>query len=642
MRAFLTGLVMCYFALFGAKVYAADEPPDFRVTIIAVTKFDDPKLSGPDEKDLNDANTEAAKALKSYFESLKITPPPDLYIVHNETTWHFLHNWLFRDLQNDSRTGVHLIFVLTHGLLDPKVQSEFYVATSDTHKDDIPGNAIRGGDLIDAFHDMPPRATVFLFLDTCGSGAIDNEQLQRDLQSQPDFASRVLIIAAANADELAYRARFTKTLLGIWGAKSPTRHCGSRQIETFLTESLRKVQGVSPDVKQTVRVVAPLSPDFCIENFNSTQRFLMLYNASNSDISITLQADDEAEPESRIDLHKQDLMVPVSELRPTKYQLVAKRKLGNGKDDQNFVKNIDLTTVPAKVEVLFSSDPFDQPRAQQSAAQYLDSRRILPSVAQSLQEASANTVDQLNNETHAQLHNIEMQQATFEQAAQALESELEGKRKVAEAARNEYDKAVERLNKAQNAEGIADSKGEVERTSAEFEAANADYQRKVQKEREVRDRTKALRAQRGQVEAEVNFVYALKKSVDEFAAKQAAAVAIENQASTELQSVFPDLQRTGRGLVAVMTDVTEDDAAKSDRLHRFVDISNQYPMLNVEIELIQGGESTIENQVAIRARAAKLLQAFHAIGLKSENAVARGFIVPGKQPLTVDLIISQP
>jgi hypothetical protein len=632
--------------VFGTKMRAEDQP-DFRVTIIAVTTFVDPKLSGPDEKDLNDANLDAAKALKSYFENLKVTPPPDLYIVPTETSQDFLRKWLFHNLRLDSRTGVHLVFVLTHGFADqgPDAsanQSELYLATSDTYKDVIPGKAIRGGDFVSAFHDMPPRATVFLFLDTCGSGAIDNEQLQKDLQSQPDFASRVLIIAAANSDELAYRARFTRTLLGIWGTKSPTRHCGPKQIETFLTESLRKVPGVSPDVKQTVRVVAPLSPDFCIENFNSTQRFLMLYNASSGDISITLQARDEPEPEPTIDLHKQDLMVPVSELRPTKYQLVAKRKLGNGQGDQNFVGNIDLTTVPAKVEVLFSTDPLDQPRAQQSAAQYLDSRKILPSVAESLQQESANTVNQLNNNAHVQLQSVEAQQATFKQAAQALESELEGKGKVAEAARNEYEKAVERLNKAQNTEGIADPKGEVERTSADLEAAGADYQRTIQKEREISGKVQALGAQRGQEEAEVNRVYALKNSVNEFAAKQAAAVAIENSAGNELLSVFPKLQRTDRGLVAVVTGVNEEQVAKSDQLRKFADISNKYSMMNVEIELLQGGESTIENQVAIRARAAKFMQTFREIGLKTENAVARGFIVPGKQPLTVDLIMSQP
>jgi hypothetical protein len=635
-------MMLSYVAVFGASVSAEGQQSDFRVTIIAVTKFNDPKLSGPDETDLNDANTAAAKALKNYFESLNITPPPDLYIVPNETTWHFLHNWLFRDLQNDSRTGVHLIFVLTHGLLDPKIQSEFYVATSDTYKDDIPGHAIRGGDFIDAFHDMRPRATVFLFLDTCGSGAIDNEQLQRDLQSQPDFASRVLIIAAANADELAYRARFTRTLLGIWAAKSPTRHCGPRQIETFLTDSLRKVPGVSPYVKQTVRVVAPLSPDFCIENFNSTQRFLMLYNASRSDISITLQAEDESEPEPTIDLHKQDLMMPISELRPTKYQLVAKRKMGNGQVDQNFVGNIDLTAEPAKVQVLFSSDPLDQPRAQQSAAQYLDSRSALPSVVESLQQASTKTVDQLFDNTRGQLQVVEAQQVPLRQAAQALQPELESKTKAAETARDAYQEAVAHLNQSQTVEGIADSKGEVKRTYAELETASADYERTIRKDHEIHDKIQQLSAQKAQVQAEVNRVYALKNSVNDFAAKRASALAVENSAGTELQSAFPDLQRTGRGLVAVLTGVSEEEAAKSDRLRKFVDISNKYPMMNVEIELLQGGESTIENQVAIRARAAKFMQTFREIGLKSENAIARGFVVPGKLPLTVDLIMSQP
>ena len=683
MRIFVSEVVLCFVMLvFGTKMHAEDKPPDFRVTIIAVTKFEDPNLSGQDEQDLNDANIEAANKLKSYFETFQITPPPDLYILPSETSQDSLRNWLFHDLRLDSRQGVHLVFILTHGFADlgPDArtnQSEIYLATSDTYKDIIPGRAIRGGDFVDAFHFMPKRATVFLFLDTCGSGAIDNEYLRRLLQNEPDFASRVLIIAAANSDELAYRARFTNTLLNIWQAKAPTLHCGPMHIEKFLTDSLRTVQGVSPDVKQTVRVVAPLSPDFCIENFNYTQRFLMLYNASSGDIAVTLQARDESDPEPTIDLKEYE-MAPVSELRPTSYTIVARRKLGDGQVDQhsNFVGDIDLSSVPAKVKVLFSSDELDEADAQQLAAQYLDSRQILPSISESLRQSSGTAVALLSNNLRARLLEVEAQQSSLSGAAQALATDLERKRQIAEAARHKQEKAIEQLgqaaeskaaeskatenkaaenqaaetsnenkaaeNKAHTADGIGEQKSEVERTTAEFKAANGDYDRTAREEREIHDRIEKILPLRSQVLAELNRIEGRKKSANEFAAKRSAAIALENSASTELKSVFPDLQRTDRGLVAAFTGVNEEEAAKSDRMLKFVNISNKYPMLNVEIELLQGGESSIENQVAIRARAAKFMQTFREIGLKTENAVARGFIVPGKLPLTVDLIMSQP
>jgi hypothetical protein len=648
MRRFFVSFVFYQVAVFAVCAQVQAPAADFRVTIIAVTKFDDPKLSGPDEKDLNDANIEAAMALKSYFQTFQISPAPDLYIVSRETSQEFLRNWLFHDLRLDSRTGTHLIFVLTHGFADQgpdaqSNQSEIYLATSDTHKDAIPGKAIRGGDFVDAFQFMPKRGTVFLFLDTCGSGAIDNEHLRRLLQSEPDFASRVLIIAAANSDELAYRARFTKALLDVWQAKPTTLHCGPMQIERFLTESLRKVPGVSPDVKQTVRVVAPLSPDFCIESFNYTQRFLMLYNAFSGDVSITLQADDETEPEARIDLKEYE-MAPVSALRPTKYSLVAQRNLGTGQADQksNLVENVDLTTVPAKVEVLFSSDPLDQPRAEQSAAQYLDSRRILPSYSASLAASSIKTVEALSDNARGELQNAESQRAALRQDAEALEPELERKRKVVEEAQNEHQKAEERKNQALATADIGGLKEEIEKTSAEQEAANSEYERAVQKQREIADKIQALIAHTAELEAEVNRFYVLKNSMNQLAGKRAAAKAIENSAGIELQSAFSDLQRTDRGLLAVVRDVNQEEMTKSDRLRKFVAISNHYPMLNVEIELFEGGEDTIENQVAIRARAAKFMQGLRELGLQSENVVARGFTTPGKDPITLDLIMSQP
>jgi hypothetical protein len=97
-----------------AKISAQETAPEVRVTIIAVTQFKDPKLH---DKELNSANSEAANALKTYFES-KFKISAELFTIADETSSEYLRTWLFNDLRHDSRKAVHLIFVLTHGFAE--------------------------------------------------------------------------------------------------------------------------------------------------------------------------------------------------------------------------------------------------------------------------------------------------------------------------------------------------------------------------------------------------------------------------------------------------------------------------------------------------------------------------------------------
>jgi hypothetical protein len=623
---------------------AVDNPPNLRVTIIAVTQFEDPNLKG--DKELNDANTEAAKDLKTYFES-NFKVRVDLYSVAQETSEEFLRNWLFNDLRHDSRKGVHLVFVLTHGFADlfgaNANKSEIFLATSDTYKDHIPGKAIRGGDFIDAFQNMPPKATVFLFLDTCGSGAIDNENLRKLLQSDPEFASRVMILAAANSDELAYGARFTKTLLNIWQSKTPAFHCGPMHIERYLTDSLKVVPGVSPDVRQTVRVVAPLSPDFCIENFNYTQRFLMLYNAAPGDISVTLQASDQPDPDTTIPL-KKNQMVPISQLRPINYQMVAKRKLTDDQADEtsNLVENIDLTSVPAKIVVLFSDDPLDKAEASQAAAHYLDSREILGPLSAALERSSTEIASRVSNQLTDQFQQIQKQDSSLRASIPDVEINLQRTKYLADLAKQEHEKALGRLNQSHPLGIDGSLRSEVERTSKRRIEAQSEYQRFEEEALLLDQKLLEMRNAQSAELLQLDRAKELMKSANDFAAKRIQEIALVTSASKELQTVLPDVQLNDRGIFVTLTGISPERTTDSGPLRRFVDISNKYPSLNLEVELLQSGENTIKNQVTVRARAAALLQGLRRLGLRSENAVARGFITPGRHPLTIDLILSQP
>ena len=109
---------------------------------------------------------------------------------------------------------------MTHGFAYKTAEqdtnkSDLFLATSDTVKETFAGVAVKGSEFIDAFRLLPKRTTVLLFLDTCGSGAIDSDALKATLQHDPDFASRVFILAASMQDESAYSARFSQILASL-------------------------------------------------------------------------------------------------------------------------------------------------------------------------------------------------------------------------------------------------------------------------------------------------------------------------------------------------------------------------------------------------------------------------------------------
>jgi hypothetical protein len=374
----------------------AEEPvqtPVMRVTIVAVSKFDDTNLSNDTE--LTTAIETNAQALKKYFED-HFSIVPELFNTKDETSDSGLRDWLFDDLRADSEKSIHLIFVLTHGFPNPgtdkKVNdSDIYLATSNTYESKPASHAIRGMELLEAIGHTAKRNTYFLFIDSCGSGAINGDMLQNTLRYNPDLASRLMILTAAMPDEKAYRARFTEALLRIWQANNSlcsqanlsACHCGS-SIESYLTNQIKTIPGVSPDVAQNVQLVSEYFPDFCIELFGIEQRVLFLFNGAAGETEVTLQAADRdiAPMSMRTDATR------VVNLNSDNYTLIAKR-VHDPRDDSHVVIPINLKSKPADVEILFSNQKeIDNAVTGQTAALYLQSREVAPEFTDGLLKTS--------------------------------------------------------------------------------------------------------------------------------------------------------------------------------------------------------------------------------------------------------------
>ena len=620
--------------------------PEFRVSIVAVTQFEDPQLQ--EDQQLNAANDKAARALADYFQkSFHITA--DLFTVAAETTTEFLRTWLFKDLPLDSRKAVHLIFVLTHGFADktPPVaggQSELFLATADTHAEKYLGKAIPGSDFIAAFKRMSPRATIFLFIDSCGSGAIDSTNLgATELTLDPRFASRIMIVAAANADESAYGARFTNTLMRVWQTKNPPLHCGARKIADFLTASLKESPDVSRDVKQTVRVVAELSPEFCIENFAFGERSLLLYNASPGDVTVTLQADDESEPEPPKTLRK-DEMYPWN-LKAKAYTIVAKRDPVFG-SDSNQVKGIDLKSEPAKVEVLFSEDPLDKLEASQAAVQYLDSRDVFPTVSAELKWSGAQIISRLSSSINERLRAIDGEEGSLVAVARAEVANVESAKTRADRALQERDSAENQLRACSRPPLLAATcTGMVERVKdadARLRTAMDQYaflQKDAQQNQLMISNMLLVKAE---IVDESVRLARLQEAQSDIDARRAQAEHVVTEVINQLKAVYPNVQRTNRGVVLALDDPGEHGSWPA-WLGKFVGIVNKFPDVHIEIELLRRGDGSIAEQLQIRQRAAVVRNRIQQMGLASSNVAARGFISSKATALTrVNIIVSPP
>ena len=380
--------------------YCADNTPSnptLRVTIIAINKFDDKNLA---DKDLTDAIDNNARELEEYFKTTFLVSPK--MITGDHATDADIREWLLSELPVDSEKTINLIFILTHGFPNPgnnedSNDSEIYLAASNTSEDRPTRNSITGMQLVEAIKHAPKRNAFFLFIDACGSGAIDGDELEQVLQSDRDLASRLMILASSAPDEKSYRARFTQALLQIWKNKNAdcsvenpeSCHCGS-SIEAYLTQKIKELPGVDPNVEQNIQLVSQDFPDFCIELFGAEQRLLFLFNAAPGMSEVTLLTPTtQFKPPMKM---KKDTTRPVN-LNARDYIVVAKRLYSTSKRKE--VIPFNFKKAPVDIEVLFGTE-LDKAEATQAVGLFLQQHEIAPAVGVQLRLKASAEFQQLD------------------------------------------------------------------------------------------------------------------------------------------------------------------------------------------------------------------------------------------------------
>ncbi|HWW16045.1 MAG TPA: hypothetical protein VN310_15395 [Candidatus Dormibacteraeota bacterium] len=618
--------------------HAQSDTPKLKVAIVAVTEFDDKDLQ---DQLLTDSIKSARDGLMGFFEK-NFNVTPTVFTVHDETTSDYLRTWLFRDLSNDSTPSVHLIFFLTHGFAvnNPDRSSfkhEIFLATSETDSKNFYGKSIRGAELIEAFQNLPKRSIMFLFLDSCGSGAIDGENLQKTLTLQPDFATRLMILASALRDQSAFRARFSQTLLTIWQSLKPECHSGRTNIEKFLTASIKTAPGVSPDVEQNVRLVAPGAPDFCIESFNYTQRLAFLFNAAPDDASLSLQAADSSIQDDLVDMRPGELR-PVL-LRPKTYTMVAKRKSTDVSDGSQ-VETLELKDVPVAIKVFFSNDPLDKAEADQNVADYLDSREIYLQQADNLHESAA----KIGGAVSAVVETKTKRLASEELAAIALLRDASAKLQATQQAIREAETAQAHIRgQLRSGSGVGFTGSEYgavritpeqakqldeakqRQQAAELDSKSAAEQLKIAKRKEA-----TLRLARRSLEARRARIAKLRNAAEETLSKKTEVQQLREKLTSQLAKTFGSTHLVGERIIVPLGNANELSGDQTDQFSQLFTVSNKYS-LRFELELITQSPISISEQVKARQRVETLLRIFQRNGLLT-TAVARAEWVPARDP----------
>jgi len=615
-----------------------------KVSIVALTDFDQKDLQ---EEDLINSIKEARDGLANFFKT-NYGVTAAILTTKDETKADFLRTWLFRDLGTDTGADVQLIFVLTHGFAirnpDPSAfNNEIFLATSDTDPADFYGKAIRGSELIEAFRKMPKRPVIFLFVDSCGAGAIDGDNLQKTLQHEPEFSSRLMILAGSMPNQDAYRARFTKALVKLWQNPVPACHSGRRQIEKFLTETVKSIPGVSPDVKQNVRLVAPLGQDFCVESFNYTERLAFVFNAAPDDVTLSFQASDSADQEPQIDIRPSEL-IPVA-LRPKSYTMVAQRNNPNS-DNSSQVESIDLKNDPVSVKIVFKNDKLDDADAQEKAANYLDSRRLHLDIANALRTSADGVRTEVQTEISANRAQLEKGETDASATLVAAEMRMVDSKSAIEAATAERHEILKGIPQDCQLCAVAlppEALQRLKNVKYSFDAAEAQYKSAEEQDRYARTELQALNQAMAQLHARSVRLELLRQQAELTDLVKTLEQSTAKSLAEQLQKTFPGTKITDRGIVVPLPNNDEKNSKHTEDYQALVAILN-HQSLHVELELLTRQAASSLGQVRARGRILAFLTFLQQLGLTAQ-AGARAEMPAGTAPskqsrTTIQLVLS--
>jgi hypothetical protein len=596
---------------------AAQAPtPQVRVAIIAPTAFED--------KDLQDASLikyviEARDQLKTFFQ-VRYHVTPTIFSTHDDTTADFLRTWLFDDLLKDNSPAVHLVFLLTHGFADssdPK-RKPLFLATSDTSFAHPSHKSLRGDELLTAFKDLPPQSLLFLFVDACGSGAINSDALQMELNQNHNLAARVMILASSQPDEKSYGARLTRSLVRLWQQDKPACHSGRYTIETFLTNALRTIPGVSPDVKQTVRLVAPMCADFCIEAFNYTQRLVFLFNGAEGDITVTL-GDGSADSHDELHMSRGEL-VPVP-LQPKKYTVVARRQaVTNAAQPNSQVEVLDLEATPVAECLLFSSDPLDVVEAGLNAARVLEARGLFPSEVLRIRTANGNAGRVLQA-------SLVVAKQIVARSRVSVQADLKSANARVTVASNElYVAELESFEAMTASGGSPFGYGVTSGTPPRLTAQQAEEL--ARREGEARNRSVSAREDRDRLLANLQALQARDERLDNSDCRLVAALeglAASSGRSAPLEALEGELKRhfaqvgvSNRGVTVDLPADTSIPANSVSAFRALIEIANRYAV-RMQLEFLAEGGTALSQQTKARRKMTAFVKQLQSMGLKTST-----------------------
>lgn len=359
-------------------------------------------------------------------------------------------------------------------------------------------------------------------------------------------------------------------------------------------------------MQQTVKVVAPLSPDLCLEAFSYTNRVLFITNGSRNDVQVTFESSSDDIPDSVILDGGQ--IYPVM-LRPQIYTVVAKERPAQG-EALSETHTVDLTSVPAKTEVLFSTDTIDRIRGEQHAALYLESREIYPDYAKTFRESSTTLGDAELSQARAGLAEVKSQ---YLDAGNALASVEQQSSEPKEGIR---------------CSSIGTSCSESKRA---FEEADSRVQQAMAVEQEERAREWQLKADLSQFERKrflaqgrVDRLEALKSGAEVLEQSSVTIGRLRKEIQQKLSTIYPNVTDDQRGVVVTIPQKSWGKAAND--LSRFVQVMQGYPTLKIVVEVCHPGQNSLENQLSARQSAKAIADSLVTRGLASGNLGFAGTI----------------
>lgn len=629
--------------------FAEESPaPDLKVTIIVVHNF---TKAGMRDRTLDASSYAAGLKLKKYFED-QFHVAPVFFSTAYETSGPQLRKWLLDDFGNDTRRIVHLVFIVTHGrpkgFPDPATANRtLLLAASDTTKENFSGTSILASDFLERARQIP--AIVFLFIDACGGGAVDNANLTTDL-ADAAFGSRIFVVASSMEEQAAYRARFTTALYNLWstaskaGSQRPC-HRGEREIARFLTKQLKSVKGVSADAIQDVTVIAPFWPEFCIESFHYSQRMLVVFNGSTRDIkfyvlerNVVAPSDDDW---NRIPPNK----FLALNLEPKRFKLTA-TEIGNdagqigrttAKTRSIADKAVNLDSEPAHVEVLFGKDDLAIADANAKILTFFESNQLFPQYTAELRDETkqrlSTALENLNSELTSDLEE---------------ERELEGEYKQGSAVLSQRQDA---LQDAREREYRAGSATQTCRTShsctslgqmqAEQQSATSDVQYRESQVKEAEDhlnRLDHMRALLKQSEALTRKNQDLgNKQLEEFQVRENQRLKNAsrlNKLQQRIARTFMHVENTYRGIEVKGIPSYLAGRKKQRFYSELVEAINSDPDIRVEIEVFERGSNSLEEQRKLRAIADHTLEDLKSLGMASRSAAARACVELNRKSTT--------